>query len=88
MILEFEKPIHLLETKLEEMKRIAEESGVDVSKDIKSLESKIEFLKKETFANLTRWQRVQLSRHPERPYTRIISMGLVMISSSCMVTDK
>lgn len=69
MILEFEKPIHLLETKLEEMKRIAEESGVDVSKDIKSLESKIELLKKETFANLTRWQRVQLSRHPERPYT-------------------
>jgi acetyl-CoA carboxylase carboxyl transferase subunit alpha len=69
MILEFEKPIHSLETKLEEMKRIAEESGVDVSKDIKSLESKIELLKKETFANLTRWQRVQLSRHPERPYT-------------------
>jgi acetyl-CoA carboxylase carboxyl transferase subunit alpha len=69
MILEFEKPIHQLETKLDEMKRIAEESGVDVTKDIQSLESKIELLKKETFANLTRWQRVQLSRHPERPYT-------------------
>jgi acetyl-CoA carboxylase carboxyl transferase subunit alpha len=69
MVLDFEKPISALETKLEEMKRLAEESGVDVSKDIQSLEKKIEQLKKETFANLTRWQRVQLSRHPERPYT-------------------
>jgi len=69
MILDFEKPIHSLETKLDEMKRLAQESGVDVTKDITSLEGKIEQLKKETFANLTRWQRVQLSRHPERPYT-------------------
>ena len=69
MVLDFEKPIAALENKLEEMKSLAKESGVDVSKDIASLEVKIQNLKKETFQNLTRWQRVQLSRHPERPYT-------------------
>jgi acetyl-CoA carboxylase carboxyl transferase subunit alpha len=69
MVLDFEKPIAALENKLEEMKSLAKENGVDVSKDIESLETKIQILKKETFQNLTRWQRVQLSRHPERPYT-------------------
>lgn len=69
MLLDFEKPIADLEAKLEDMKKIASESDVDVDVAVKSLESKIRNLKKETFNNLTRWQRVQLSRHPERPYT-------------------
>lgn len=69
MLLDFEKPIAELEAKLEEMKRIASESDVDVNEAVKSLETKIKNLKKDTFNNLTRWQRVQLSRHPERPYT-------------------
>ena len=69
MLLDFEKPIAELETKLEDMKKIALESDVDVSDAVKSLETKIKNLKKETFSNLTRWQRVQLSRHPDRPYT-------------------
>ena len=69
MLLEFEKPIAELEAKLEDMKRIAKESDVDVSDAVKTLEKKIIELKKETFENLTRWQRVQLSRHPDRPYT-------------------
>jgi len=69
MELEFEKPIMELEKKLEGMKEIAKDSDVDVSEAIRTLESKIKKLKKETFQNLTRWQRVQLSRHPERPYT-------------------
>lgn len=68
MQLDFEKPILELEAKLEGMKQIAQESDVDVSEAIKSLEAKIKSLKKDTFDNLTRWQRVQLSRHPERPY--------------------
>ena len=68
MHLEFEKPIVELETKLADMKELARESDVDVSDAIKKLESKISSLKKDTFQNLTRWQRVQLSRHPERPY--------------------
>jgi len=69
MLLDFEKPIAELEAKLDDMKRIAVESDVDVKDAVKSLETKIKNLKKDTFNNLTRWQRVQLSRHPERPYT-------------------
>ena len=69
MQLDFEKPIAELEQKLVEMKKLAEDSNVDVSGAVTSLEEKIFALKKETFDNLTRWQRVQLSRHPERPYT-------------------
>lgn len=69
MLLDFEKPIFELENKLRDMKKLAEDSGVDVVKAIASLEEQIDKLKKETFSNLTRWQRVQLSRHPDRPYT-------------------
>lgn len=69
MLLEFEQPIVRLEEKLAEMKELAENSKVNVSEDIKSLEKKIQILKEETYKNLTRWQRVQLSRHPDRPYT-------------------
>ena len=69
MYLDFEKPIAELETKLQDMKKLAAESDVDVSDAVKSLEQKIIKLKEETFQHLTRWQRVQLSRHPDRPYT-------------------
>ena len=68
MILEFEQPIVDLEDKLKEMKELAKGRNIDLSSDIESLEEKILSLKKETFQNLTRWQRVQLSRHAERPY--------------------
>ena len=69
MHLEFEKPIAELEEKLADMKQLAESSNVDVSTAIQSLEEKIKLLKEETFSNLTRWQKVQLSRHQDRPYT-------------------
>ena len=68
MLLEFEKPIADLELKLQEMKELAKGKNIDLSGDIQSLEDKIQVLKKETFQNLTRWQRVQLSRHADRPY--------------------
>ena len=69
MLLDFEKPISELESKLADMKDLAKSSDVDVSDAISELEKRILKLKKETFGNLTRWQRVQLSRHPDRPYT-------------------
>ena len=69
MHLEFEKPIVELESKLADMKLLAQQSDVDVSAAITKLEEKIVKLKEDTFENLTRWQKVQLSRHPERPYT-------------------
>lgn len=68
-LLDFEKPIAELEAKLNDMKTLAKDSDKDVQAAIKALEKKILELKKETFENLTGWQRVQLSRHPERPYT-------------------
>ena len=69
MLLDFEKPIAELESKLNDMKQLSIESDVDVSSAIKKLEQNILSLKYETFKNLTRWQRIQLSRHPDRPYT-------------------
>jgi acetyl-CoA carboxylase carboxyl transferase subunit alpha len=68
MLLEFEKPIADLESKLQEMKDLAKGRNINLTPDIQSLEDKIQTLKKETFQNLTRWQRVQLSRHADRPY--------------------
>jgi acetyl-CoA carboxylase carboxyl transferase subunit alpha len=68
-LLDFEKPIAELETKLADMKQLADDSDQSVIKAIQALENKIVDLKKETFENLTGWQRVQLSRHPDRPYT-------------------
>lgn len=68
-LLDFEKPIAELEGKLADMKHLANDSDDSVKGAIQALEKKITDLKKETFENLTGWQRVQLSRHPDRPYT-------------------
>jgi acetyl-CoA carboxylase carboxyl transferase subunit alpha len=68
-MLDFEKPILELDQKLADMKQFALDNNVEVSEAVKSLEEKIARLKKTTYQNLTRWQRVQLSRHPDRPYT-------------------
>lgn len=67
--LDFEKPIADLEDKLAEMKTLAAKNEVDLQEPIEKLESKILSLKEEIFSNLTRWQKVQLARHPQRPYT-------------------
>lgn len=64
--LDFEKPIVDLEAKIDEMRSM---EGVDLSEEITAMGFKVEELRAEIFQNLTRWQRVQLARHPERPYT-------------------
>lgn len=76
MLLDFEKPIAELEAKLADMKHLALDSDLPVKDSISVLEKKIRDLKKETFENLTGWQRVQLSRHPDRPYTLDYIYGL------------
>jgi len=68
-MLDFEKPIVELEDKLKELNQLSIDNNVDMSDTVKLLEEKIKKLKKDTYTNLTRWQRVQLSRHPDRPYT-------------------
>ncbi len=67
VILDFEKPIYELEQKIEEMKKLGQ--SIDLTDELKTLENKLELMKKDIYKNLTRWQRVQLARHPERPYT-------------------
>jgi len=67
--LEFEEPIKILEEELEKAKGIAEKSKVDVSQTIKELENKIKKTRIDIYSNLNAWQKVQVARHPERPYT-------------------
>lgn len=67
--LDFEKPILELERKIEELKKFTSSEKIDLSSEIKKLEDKLEKVKKEVFENLTPWQRVQMARHPKRPYT-------------------
>jgi acetyl-CoA carboxylase carboxyl transferase subunit alpha len=66
-ILEFEKPIAELEQKIEEMRKLSDH--LDIEDEIKKLESRVSKLRTNIYSDLTRWQRVQLARHPERPYT-------------------
>jgi acetyl-CoA carboxylase carboxyl transferase subunit alpha len=69
IILEFEKPIIELEQKIGELRKFTNKEQIDLSSEIIKLESRLEKLTKEIFDNLTSWQKVQLSRHPDRPYT-------------------
>ncbi|GAB1430372.1 acetyl-CoA carboxylase carboxyltransferase subunit alpha [Ignavibacteria bacterium] len=66
-ILDFEKPVIDLEKKIEEMRTLA--GTLDISDQISDLEGKIEELRLDIYSNLTRWQRIQIARHPDRPYT-------------------
>ena len=66
-ILDFEKPVFELEQKLEEMKKSSDRLGIE--KEIARIETKVGQLKEELYKDLSRWQRVQLARHPDRPYT-------------------
>ncbi len=67
--LDFELPIKELQEQFEKACQIGEESDVDVSNTCKQIEKKLTETKKDIYKNLTPWQRVQLSRHPNRPYT-------------------
>jgi acetyl-CoA carboxylase carboxyl transferase subunit alpha len=69
VFLEFEQPLEKLYEQLDKIKQVGEEGEVDVEPMIKELENKIRATRKEIYSNLTGWQKVQLSRHPERPYT-------------------
>tara|TARA_B100000989_G_scaffold80987_1_gene57765 strand:- start:913 stop:1866 length:954 start_codon:yes stop_codon:yes gene_type:complete len=67
--LDFEQPIKELNQQLEKCQNIGEESDVDVTQTCNNIIKRLDVLKKEIYSNLTPWQRVQVSRHPSRPYT-------------------
>lgn len=69
IFLEFEKPLEKLYEQLNKIRQISEEGDIDVTDKVKELEQKIKSKKKEIYSNLSGWHKVQLSRHPERPYT-------------------
>jgi acetyl-CoA carboxylase carboxyl transferase subunit alpha len=66
---DFEKPIEDIAEQIEKTKQIAEKSKIDLSVAIAELEAKLEDARKEVYNNLNAWQKVQVSRHPDRPYT-------------------
>jgi acetyl-CoA carboxylase carboxyl transferase subunit alpha len=67
--LEFEKPVLDLETQIKELKEANDKPGIDISKEIKALQLKVDKMTNEIYGNLSSWERVQLSRHPKRPHT-------------------
>ncbi len=77
VVLDFEKPLFELEAKLDEMRQCLRNSTREQSQsetemlnhDIETLELKVDALRRSIYKNLTRWQKVQLARHPARPYT-------------------
>ena len=92
-VLSFEKPLQELEEKIEATKRAAMERGIDMSKEIEGLEAKLKKASSDFYQKLTRWQRVQMARHPERPYTldyieRITSFWFEMHGDRHFADDK
>ncbi|HEY5621797.1 MAG TPA: acetyl-CoA carboxylase carboxyltransferase subunit alpha [Pontiella sp.] len=67
--LPFETPIVTLENKLKELEAFSQEQDIDVSHEIQNMKDKIEQTRTEIYENLTAWQKVQVARHPDRPYT-------------------
>ena len=67
--LDFEKPIVELEKKIAELKNLSSDGSLNLDSEVKKLEARLALAKKEVYLNLTPWQRVQIARHPRRPYT-------------------
>jgi len=66
--LDFEKPVIELEKRIDQMREFASDENLELTKEIRLLEHKLDRLRRETFSKLSRWQRIQLARHPMRPY--------------------
>ena len=88
-ILDFEKPIIELEQKMEELRRYAD--NPDIAKELDRIEKQVTQLQQSIYAGLTRWQKVQLARHPDRPYTldyiRLITKDFVELHGDRTVKD-
>src|SRR6185503_11902717 len=89
--LSFEKPIAELEVKITELKRFSSQRNVNLSSEIKKLEDKLDKMKAEIYSNLSAWQRVQIARHPHRPYTldyiRYIATDFVELHGDRLFAD-
>ncbi len=93
VFLEFEKPLETLYEQLQKLQQVGEEGDIDVTEMVRTLENKIRNKRKEIYSNLTGWQKVQLSRHPERPYTlyyirQMCSKFVELHGDRCFKDDK
>ncbi|MBQ9244797.1 acetyl-CoA carboxylase carboxyltransferase subunit alpha [bacterium] len=90
-ILEFEKPLYEIQEKIEELKKISESSGMDVSKEIDNFEKQALEYKKEVYANLTPAQRLQIARHSDRPnfldYVKLMTTDFMELHGDREGTD-
>jgi len=68
-LLDFEKPLHELEEQIQELKRYTKAQGIDRSQEIAALESQLRAVTERIYSQLAPWDKVQLARHPARPYT-------------------
>lgn len=75
--LDFEKPVNELENQIKELQEANAKPGIDISKEIKALQDKVESLIKDIYTNLSPWERVQLSRHPQRPHAKEYIDGII-----------
>jgi len=92
IILDFEKPVVELQKKINEMEEYSRESSIDLSEDLKRLRKKADSLQKEIYSKLTPWQRVQLARHLDRPFTldyikRITTDFIELHGDRCFADD-
>ncbi|MBP9855097.1 MAG: acetyl-CoA carboxylase carboxyltransferase subunit alpha [Candidatus Omnitrophica bacterium] len=90
-ILDFEKPIYELESKIEELRNFGDEKNISIEPEIKKLQEKLEKMKAQIYKSLTTWQRVQIARHPDRPFTldyiRLMTTDFVEIHGDRLFSD-
>lgn len=90
-ILDFEKPIFELESKIKELKTFGSDKNIELDPEINKLQQKLEKMKENIYANLSIWQRVQIARHPDRPYTldyiRMIMTNYVELHGDRLFAD-
>ena len=75
--LDFEKPVAELESKIEDLRRMQQPGGIDIDEEVAALEQKADEQLRQTYANLTAWQKTQVARHPDRPHALDYIRGLV-----------
>ena len=75
--LDFERPIAELENKIEELRHLSTENGLNIAEEVGRLAGQADRLLRQTYAKLTPWQKVLVARHPERPHCRDYLAGLV-----------
>ena len=68
-VLDFEQPIYELEVKIEELKNFGSDKNIELDSEVSKLQQKLEKMKRDVYSKLTTWQRIQIARHPDRPYT-------------------